>query len=468
MVLVKKQKVMVIDDEVGMRELLEIVLNNDGYDVLTVATTAEACSVLEKDSFDIIVTDLWIDNDRDAGMRMLEWLQSNDPEIPAIMMTAHGSVETAIEAMKLGAADYVLKPFSNDEIRLLIARALEKRDLVRENVVLRKEQARRGDIDTMVGKSRPIEEVKETIRRVSAAPSTVVILGESGTGKELVARSLHRLSGRSDKAFVAINCGGIPDNLLESELFGHKKGSFTGATEDKIGLFVMADGGTLFLDEVGELPFPLQVKLLRVLGNNVVRPIGGTKDIEVDVRLLSATNRNLEEMVKSGAFREDLYYRLNVIPINVPSLRERCDDIPLLARHFVVRLAEKLGRETPKLTQDAMDALCKHDWPGNVRELENVLERAVALCSGESITVSDLPDNVKRSTLSPAGNVSELPADGLDLEAFIADLELNLIRQALRNANHSQKGAASLLGLTTRSLRYRLQKYGLDNNRQAG
>ena len=231
---------------------------------------------------------------------------------------------------------------------------------------------------------------------------------------------------------------------------------------------MMADGGTLFLDEVGELPLQLQVKLLRVLGNSVVRPIGGTKDIDADVRLLSATNRNLEEMVKTGAFREDLYYRLNVIPIEVPSLRERSDDIPLLAHHFIVRLAKKLGRETPKLTQDARDALCTHDWPGNVRELENVLERAVALCSGESITLPDLPDNVKRSSLSPVGNVSELPADGLDLEALIADLELNLIRQALRNAKHSQKGAARLLGLTTRSLRYRLQKYGLDNNRDAG
>lgn len=466
--MVKQQKILVVDDEIGMRELLEIVLSNDGYEVLAVATTAEACSILEKDSFDVVVTDLWIDNDREAGMRMLEWLQANDPGTPAIMMTAHGSVETAIEAMKLGAADYVLKPFSNDEIRMLIGRVIAQRDLVRENVVLRKDQARRGDIDNMVGKSRAIEDVKETIRRVAAAPSTVAILGESGTGKELVARSLHQLSDRSDKPFVAINCGGIPENLLESELFGHRKGSFTGATEDKDGLFVMADGGTLFLDEVGELPLPLQVKLLRVLGNNVVRPIGGTKDIEVDVRLLSATNRNLEEMVKSGAFREDLYYRLNVIPLAVPSLRDRRDDIPLLARHFVVRLAPKLGREAPNLGEDALEALCTHDWPGNVRELENVLERAVALCSSDTITLPDLPENIKRPTLSPGTNVSELPADGLDLEALIADLELNLIRQALRNANHSQKRAASLLGLSIRSLRYRLQKYELDNNRQAG
>ena len=220
--MVKKQKILVVDDEIGMRELLEIVLNNDGYEVAAVSTVAEACSVLEGESFDVIVTDLWIENDRDAGMRMLEWLQSNDPGTPAIMMTAHGSVETAIEAMKLGAADYVLKPFSNDEIRMLVGRALEQRDLKRENVVLRKDQARRGDIDNMVGKSGPIEEVKETIRRVAAAPSTVVILGESGTGKELVARGLHQLSERSEKPFVAINCGGIPENLLESELFGHK------------------------------------------------------------------------------------------------------------------------------------------------------------------------------------------------------------------------------------------------------
>lgn len=445
-----------------MRELLEIVLENDGYVVRSEACVKDAIGALTEDSFDVVVTDLRMGNEHDAGMELLSWLRNNSPNTPAIMMTAHGSVETAIEAMKRGAVDYILKPFKNDEIRLLVERAIEQRNLVRENVALRREQAKRGQLENMVGKSEPIEKVKEMIRRVAILPSTIAIHGESGTGKELVARGIHQLSDRSNKPFVAINCGGIPENLLESELFGHKKGAFTGAIEDKEGLFVMADGGTLFLDEIGEMPASLQVKLLRVLDNHVVMPVGGTAEIKVDVRLVSATNRNLEEMTKSGEFREDLYYRLNVIPITVPAVRERPDDIPLLARHFVEEHSLRLLQHSLEIDDEALDALRAFRWPGNVRELGNVLERAVALCDGEIIKHSDLPPYVQSYVSTPPPALTELPLGGLDMEALIAETEISLINQALAKSKHSQKEAARLLGLTARSLRYRLQKYGLE------
>jgi two-component system response regulator PilR (NtrC family) len=377
------------------------------------------------------------------------------------MMTAHGSVETAIEAMKRGATDYVLKPFKNDEIKLLVHRAIEQRDLMRENKALRKEQAKLGQVTNMIGVSHAIAQVKDMIRRVAVLPSTIAIHGESGVGKELVARSVHQLSDRSQRPFVAINCGGIPENLLESELFGHKRGAFTGAIEDKDGLFLVANGGTLFLDEIGEMPLALQVKLLRVLDNHLVTPLGGAQSIKVDVRIVSATNRDLDEMVREGTFREDLYYRLNVIPLHVPALRERPDDIPLLVRHFMTRHAEKLGRRLPAITPAAVDALCAYDWPGNVRELGNVIERALALSSHDQIDVNELPQNVTHHLPHASPSVTDLPPQGLDLEALIAEIEIKLIEQALARTRHSQKKAAHLLGLTARSLRYRLQKYGI-------
>jgi two-component system response regulator PilR (NtrC family) len=456
-----KKRVLVIDDEVGMRELLEIILGADGYDVATVATCEEGKRALQIESCDVVLTDLRIGSDANAGMRFLEWLRERGINTPTIMMTAHGSVETAIDAMKRGAADYVLKPFKNDEIKLLVHRAIEQRDLVRENQALRKEQAKLGQVTNMIGASPAITQVKDMTRRVAVLPSTIAIHGESGVGKELVARSVHQLSTRSQKPFVAINCGGIPENLLESELFGHKKGAFTGAIEDKEGLFVVANGGTLFLDEIGEMPLALQVKLLRVLDNNVVTPLGGIESIKVDVRIVSATNRDLDEMVREGTFREDLYYRLNVIPLYVPALRERPDDIPLLVRHFLNRHSEKLGRGLPELTPDAMDTLCAYDWPGNVRELANVIERALALSTRDRIDVSELPQNVTHHLPQTPQSMTDLPPQGLDLEALIAEIEIKLIEQALTRTRHSQKKAAHLLGLTARSLRYRLQKYGI-------
>ncbi|MBN2310184.1 MAG: sigma-54-dependent Fis family transcriptional regulator [Candidatus Hydrogenedentes bacterium] len=445
-----------------MRELLEIVLANEGYVITAVPGAAEAQKCLEGDAFDVVLTDLRIGNDRQAGMNLLSWLQENSPQIPAIMMTAYGSVETAIEAMKRGAVDYIMKPFKNDEVRLIIKRAIEQRDLMRENAALRKDQAHRGRIENIIGNSGAIEDVRDMIRRVATLPSTVAIYGESGTGKELVARGIHQLSERADKPFVAINCGGFPENLLESELFGHKKGSFTGAVDEKEGLFVVADGGTLFLDEIGEMPLALQVKLLRVLDDNTVLPVGGTTGVKVDVRIISATNRDIEQMARAGTFREDLFYRLNVIPIAVPPLRARADDIPLLARHFVVHHAANMGRSGLAVSPEAEAALSGFNWPGNVRELQNVMERAVALCRGDRIELGDLPANIRTYIGQPESAAVELPTEGFDLEAHIAAIEQDLINQALRRSKYSQKHAAEMLGLTARSLRYRLHKYGMD------
>jgi two-component system response regulator PilR (NtrC family) len=460
-----KHRVLVVDDEASMRELLDIVLSNHGYSVATAGTREQAQQFLEKEDFDAVLTDLRMGSDRDAGMKLLSWLKDNTPSTPSIMMTAHGSVETAIEAMKRGAADYVMKPFKNDEIRLIIKKSIEQRDLVRQNTAFRKDQAQRGKIENIVGKGRAIEEVRDMIRRVAQLPSTVAIHGESGTGKELVARGIHQLSPRSEKPFVAINCGGIPENLLESELFGHKKGSFTGAVEDKEGLFVVADGGTLFLDEIGEMPLALQVKLLRVLDNGEVTPVGGHKSVKVDVRIVSATNRDIEKMAKQhGTFREDLFYRLNVIPIVVPPLRDRKDDIPLLTRHFIEVHAVKLGREAIAISSDAEGILANYQWPGNVRELANVIERAVALCREGGIQSGDLPTNVRNYVAVPMQEISELPPSGIDLEKLIEEVEMKLITQALQRSKYSQAKAAQLLGLTPRSLRYRLQKYGLETD----
>jgi two-component system, NtrC family, response regulator PilR len=458
------QRVLVVDDEENMRSLLEIVLSGAGYQVVCAEDNDSAMDLIKQNSLDLVLTDLRIGSDRDAGMRLLTWLRDDGPGIPAIMMTAYGSVETAIDAMKSGAVDYIMKPFKNDEIKLVVKRALDERALRRENKALRTDQARRGDIENIVGKSAAIEALRDVVRRVAGLSSTIAIHGESGTGKELVARGIHQLSDRADKPFVALNCGGVPENLLESELFGHKKGAFTGAHEDKEGLFVAADGGSLFLDEIGEMPLSLQVKLLRVLDNNVVTPIGATTGHEVDVRIISATNRVLEDMVKEGTFREDLFYRLNVIPVEVPPLRDRADDVPLLARHFVSAASEKMNRNGVRLSAEAESVLSAFAWPGNVRELQNVIERAVALATGDDIDLGDLPPLIRDYVSEVAETAASLPDGGCDLEEIIADIEIGLIKQALDNARYSQKKAAELLGLTPRSLRYRLQKYGLQSD----
>ena len=457
-----KHRILVVDDEQNLCELLEIVLESAGYEVRLANSVEAAQKAVEAEHFDTVLTDLRMGADKDAGMHLLAWLSENAPTIPAIMMTAHGSVDTAIEAMRHGALDYIQKPFmDNDEVRIRVKRAIEQQTLRRENEALRKEQARQGAVDEMIGKSPAFAETLSMVRRVAGLPSTVAIHGESGSGKELVARALHSLSNRAEKPFVAINCGGIPENLLESELFGYKKGAFTGAMEDKEGLFVVANGGTVFLDEIGEMPLMLQVKLLRVLDNNLVTPVGGSTTVEVDVRIISATNRNLEAMVEESTFRNDLYYRLNVIPVQVPPLRDRADDIPLLARHFLTQHARAMDRSLPELAPEAELMLCAYDWPGNVRELGNAIERAVALCTGDSIQAEDLPPNVRAFVPAAKAHDSILPAQGMDLEAEIEEIEREYIQQALERGQHSHIKTAELLGMTPRSLRYRLKKYDL-------
>ena len=458
----KKHKVLVVDDETSICEVLEIVLSNAGYTVRTALSVEAAIDLLASENVDVVLTDLYMDTDRNAGLRLLEHLKSYLPKTPAIMMTAHGSIDTAIEAMRLGAVDYVQKPFkSNEEMLLRIERALEKRWLIRENEAFRTEQAKRGSLDTMVGDSPVFVQVRELISRVAALPSTVAIQGESGVGKELVARALHSLSLRASKPFVAINCGGIPEMLLESELFGYKKGAFTGAVQDKEGLFVIASGGTIFLDEIGEMPLRLQVKLLRVLDDNTVTPVGGITSTTVDVRVLSATNRDLGDMVAKGEFRNDLYYRLNVIPIRVPSLRERKEDIPLLVRHLVKKHSESMHLPAKKVSREAEEALLRYSWPGNIRELSNVLERALGLSEEDMLNLMDLPEYIRKETLSQDAPSFEIPAEGFLLEDEIAKIEKEFLCKALEMSRNSPQKTAQLLGLNIRALRYRLDKYGL-------
>jgi two-component system, NtrC family, response regulator PilR len=458
----KKYRVLVVDDEAGMREVLQIVLENAGYQVILGSNVEEAIAYLEKGSADLVLTDLYMGKDRNAGLTLLEYLQKNQPLTPAIMITAHGTVQSAVEAMRLGAIDYLQKPFnSNDEILLRIQRAIEQRELVRENQAFLREQSRTTRPDSMVGNSPAFRKVLAMVNRVAALPSTVAIHGESGVGKELVARALHNISPRSSKPFVAINCGGIPETLLESELFGYKKGAFTGANQDKEGLFVVANGGTIFLDEIGEMPPILQVKLLRVLDNNCVTPVGSISSTTVDVRVISATNRDLADMVENGHFRKDLFYRLNVIPIYVPPLRDRAEDIPLLARHLILKHAESMGCSPKALSPEAESALLRNSWPGNVRELSNALERALGLSANDTIEIEDLPPEMQSPQPEPNMKPVISEEQGIDLEALVAELESDCIRQALEVTHYSQQKAAKLLGLTARSLRYRLDKYDM-------
>jgi two-component system response regulator PilR (NtrC family) len=454
-------RVLIVEDEPSMRELLTIMLEKQGYEVHGVESSKEAVKKLRNGLWDLVVTDLWLADDRDGGMKVLKEVQETNGFMASIVITAHSSVDTAVDAMKLGASDYLIKPFKNDELKIVVRKALEGKKLRAENRTLRMELKKLGRLDNLVGNSRPINDMKNMIRKVASLSSTVLVLGESGTGKELVAKALHSCSARSDKPFVAINCGGIPENLLESELFGHVKGAFTGAIAHKDGLFKAADGGTLFLDEIGETSMALQVKLLRVLDEMKIRPVGSATDFAVDVRLISATNRDLEERVSSGEFREDFYYRLNVIPITVPSLRARGDDILLLARYFLDKFCERSGRQVA-LMPESEKALEQYRWPGNVRELENAIERSAALCDNDVIEPGDLPSKLLGSPSEERIGAS-LPEEGVDLDKKIDAFERSLIKQAMDRAVNSQTKAAQLLRLTPRSLRYKLDKYDMKN-----
>ena len=455
-----------------MREFLGICLRRAGHEVAVAQTGGEALDHLRAQPVDIVVSDLKMPGVLD-GLGLLQAIKSGsirrvaiagaspvaiDPEV--ILVTAFATTDTAIAAMKQGAYDYLTKPFQIDEINAVIGRALEKRALVEDNLALRDQLAGRARLAQLLGKSRAMQKVFEMITKIHSVKTSVLITGESGTGKELVARALHSEVSRAKAPFVAVNCGAIPEELMESELFGHKRGSFTGAVADTIGMFQEANGGTLFLDEIGELSLALQVKLLRALQERKVKQVGSTDEFEIDVRVIAATNRDLEAEVARGAFRPDLYYRLNVIELRLPPLRHRREDIPLLAEHFLRRFSAE-HRRTSRLSTEAMRRLESYEFPGNVRELENIIERAVALSSSSLIGVSDLPE-VKAQKIVTTPPPAVLPAEGVDLDQLVSDYERQWVLRALEQTGGVRKRAALLLGISFRSLRYRLEKLGID------
>lgn len=447
-----EKRVAVIDDDLEMAKLVEDILVSQGYKVTSSTSVAEALVQFKKNPPHVVITDL---NMKDInGMMLLKKVQEDYPNSVSIMMTAFGSIETAIEAMKLGAYHYIVKPFNMEELVLLVKRAMERVQLQTENTMLKKELRKEFSIESVIGKSQPMQELFDLVKRVAPATANILITGESGTGKEVIARTIHNLGPRKKKAFVAINCTAIPEQLLESELFGHVKGSFTGAIADKKGLFEDAQGGTLFLDEIGDLSLALQGKLLRVIQDKEIRAVGGSSMKPVDVRIVCATHRNLKTMVKDGTFREDLFYRLNVIPVYVPALRDRTQDIPLLVDHFVKKFALQNGSNVKGVTQDGMAKLLTHPWPGNVRELENLIERAVVLSPAEYLTEKD----VMTSALESARETfQELYTDNPTLEK----LEERYIKLILAQSGGKKDAAAKILGVNRRTLYRKEREYGL-------
>ncbi len=453
-------RILVVDDETGMRDLLRILLEKEGHDVLTAADGTAGLALASGRDLDLVISDIRMPGL--DGVGLLAGLRERGRAVPVIMLTAYADSNSAIQAMKQGAFDYITKPFKVDEIKLVIQRALD--DAASRQTAAPAASPTSGEpaLRGIIGRSPSMVELYKLISRVAQVDSSVLITGESGTGKELVARTIHYNSARAEKPFVAINCGAIPEELLESELFGHVKGSFTGAIANKAGLLQVARGGTVFLDEVGEMSPALQVKLLRFLQDHIFRQVGGTEDIEVDIRTIAATNKEPARLIRAGAFREDLYYRLNVISIEMPPLRERREDIPLLAANFLNLYAARAGRGSMRIAPDSMEILLRHGWPGNVRELENVMERAVALASGDEVRPENLPSTLLERTEPAAVPQWKVPPGGLDLEAVVAEVEQALMRDALEQAGWVQTRAAELLGINFRSFRYRARKYGLD------
>ncbi|MRR16151.1 MAG: sigma-54-dependent Fis family transcriptional regulator [Deltaproteobacteria bacterium] len=451
-------KILVLDDDQGMREFMEIMLTKEGYDVTSADNPVKAINLCRKTAYDLVITDLKMP--KIDGIEFLKTIKDHRPQTVVILITAYASGETAVNAMKEGAYDYVEKGGNIEELKQIVRQALLKNGLVNE-AQTPKNELPEASFCGMIGTSREMSKVFSTIKKVADTPANILILGESGTGKELVARAIHANSSRSKMPFMAINSGGIPENLLESELFGYMKGSFTGAYADRAGLFELAKGGTVFLDEIGELPPVLQVKLLRVVQEKTFRRIGGADDIKVDVRIISATNQNLKEKVKKGEFREDLYFRLNVIPIQMPPLRERKDDIPLLTKHFIEKYAREFDKEVRMISSYAMELLMGYAFPGNIRELENIIERGVAMETSNII----LPENL---VLSVEADVEQkmmelnVPDTGIDLNAELEGIEKKAIEKALQKTKGSKTKAAELLHVTFDSLRYRIEKLGIE------
>ncbi len=462
-------KVAVIDDDPVVNDLLSDFLSSEGHEVVKAKDGREGLEALKREVFDVVFLDLKL-----PGLDGLQILERSKETInsrtPVVIITAHGSIDTAVKAMQLGALDYITKPFRLEETSVVVKKALEFKRLKEENVALRRQIKERYATYGIIGTSAKMQEVFSLIDKIADTDSTVLITGESGTGKELVARTIHYKSSRSENNFVPINCGAIPKDLLESELFGHEKGAFTGAISTRIGRFELANGGTIFLDEVGELAPELQVKLLRVLQEREFERVGGVKTIKVDVRIIAATNKDLEELVQKGKFREDLFYRLNVIPLHLPPLRERKDDIPLLVEHFIEKHALSKGRESPEISQEILNIFMQYPWPGNVRELENIIERLCILASGRKVELSDLPERFRSLPALKTDNHIheiqvqediELTPKGIDLNRVLDDIETRLITQALEITGGNKTRAARLLGLNRTTLIEKLKKKGL-------
>ncbi len=458
-----KGSVIVVDDDRSLRQFLTILLRRNGYSVRAAGGGSEGISLMEESPADVVITDLNMEGM--DGMEVLRLVKAGWPETEVMMVTAFATTKNAVEAMKDGALDYITKPFNVDELKLVLAKAFEQRAMRRENRALKRMLKERFTYGRLIGRSHPMLALYDLIDRVKDTPVTVLVTGESGTGKELVARAIHGEGARNEGPFRSINCGAIPENLIEAELFGYKKGSFTGAVRDHDGLFVSAQGGTVFLDEVGEMPLHTQVKVLRVLQERMVKAVGGVGEKKVDVRIVAATNRDLAEEVRAGRFREDLYYRLRVVTVALPPLRDRLTDLPLLVEHFVEHYCAEFGRPELGVTEEAMHVLAAHEWPGNVRELENVIQRGVALCQGTAIGLESLPAEVvgdRRPEVMDGPLPTRVGAEGLPLERTLEEYERMLLESALGTAGGVKKDAAKLLGITFRSFRYRLQKLGLE------
>jgi two-component system NtrC family response regulator len=450
--MVEKPSILLIDDDDSLRRVMEFSLTEAGYRVQTAASGEDGLRMFEKNSFDAVITDITMAGL--SGMEVLAKVHGQDSRLPVIIITAYGTIESAVEAMKRGAFDYITKPFNRDELRLTLDKALKMRRLEQENVELRAEITDRYRFESIIGASEKLREVLDMAGRVAPSDASVLITGETGTGKELLAKGIHHNSLRANGPFVAVNCAAIPEHLIESELFGHVRGAFTGAVKDKEGKFGLAAGGTLFLDEIGDLRVDLQAKILRALQERQVDRVGGSRPIPVDVRLIAATNRDIEQAVKEGTFREDLYYRLSVIILHMPPLRERRDDIPMLVQYFL----RKFNKESDvRIDPQTLTVLTAYGWPGNVRELENIIERASVLKRGDVITSAELPDKIKGGKTNVENIILNLPDEGISLE----DLEKNLIIKALEKHKGNQTRAAEYLGITRPTLIYRMEKYGI-------
>ena len=457
----KVRSVLIVDDEVGARESFKMILKND-YEVFLAKDAEEAFQQIKVHSPDVILLDIILP-DLD-GLKVLEKIKQNDPDIIVIMITATKTVKTAVQAMKLGAYDYVTKPFDIDELRLIITRSLSTKALEQEVKYRREEMDKSFDFGNIIGKSKLMKEIFKVVKQIADSKSTALIMGDSGTGKELISRAIHYNSNRKSYPFVTINCAAIPDTLIESELFGHEKGAFTNAIERKLGRFEVAHQGTLFLDEIGELSLATQAKILRFLEEKEFNRVGGSKTIKVDVRLITATNKNLNQMIKKGSFREDLYYRINVIPIVIPPLRERKEDIPILIDHFINKFSVENNKNVKGISKEALELLMQYEWPGNVRELENLVERVIALTFNEYIQLNELPlsfknipkiNGLKESILD--GKVSFLQAE--------EEFEREVILDALKKTNYIQSRAAEILGISRRILKYKMDKLGINQNK---